>query len=169
VKNIKYRIVLIALFVAILSSCNNSLTIEPISKEMNDNFITGKRLNTNYFSTQDVMQYYQISHYSALSAAELQGKLHKFVQAKYRLKKNDTLNNLTILFYEKKLFGDYEDIVFESARDNENRTLIGYEDNLIARTEFTRLKNENGKAAYWQLLYIKDSKPLSKIDTIELH
>jgi hypothetical protein len=167
--NIKYNTVFIAFFIVVVSSCNNSLTIEPISKEMNDDFLTGEGLDTSYFNTYDVMQYYQISHYSTLSATELQGKLNKFVQNRYQLKKNDKLNNLTILFYKKKLFGDYEDIVFESARDNENRTLIGYEDNLIARTEFTRLKNENAKAAYWQLLYIKDSKPLSKIDTIELH
>ncbi|WP_345954435.1 hypothetical protein [Mucilaginibacter sp. PAMB04168] len=153
-------------------SCNRhaALKIEPISIEFNERFLTGERLDTNYFSTRDVMQYYQVSNYGNQSSKNLLAKLSTYTSSRYHFKNMDTVNNLTLLFYKKRMFVDYSDHLYESARDNDNRTLEGYSNDLIARITYERLKKNRQKIVVTKYLYpIDDNKPLGQTDTLTVH
>jgi hypothetical protein len=161
-----------ALLCLSMLSCNRhaALTIEPISKEFNERFLTGEMLDSSYFSTKDVMQYYQVSNFGALSPENLLAKLSWFTSSRYDLKKMDTVNNLTLFFYRKRMFVDYSDHLYESARDNENRTLEGYSNDLIAYITYERLKTDRRRVKVHKYLFTtNDYKPLGQTDTITVN
>lgn len=152
-------------------SCNNHapLLVEPISQEYNDSFLTGKGLDARYFSTKDVVQYYQVSNFSSLPPHVVLAKLGDFAKAHYPLNRIDSIKNLSLFFYEKKLFTDYSKQVYESARDNENRTLEGYADDLIAWIIYERLKNDNFKVVRSRyFISHHNQKPVELRDTFTL-
>jgi hypothetical protein len=161
-----------ALLCLAMLSCNRhaALIIEPISKDFNERFLTGEMLEPSYFSTKDVMQYYQVSNFDALSPRDLLAKLSGFTSSRYDLKKMDTVNDLTVLFYRKRIFVDYSDHLYESARDNENRTLEGYSNDLMAYITYERLKTDRRKIIVDRYLYpTDDDKPVEQTDTITVN
>lgn len=162
--------IFITLLTLIIGGCHNheALTIEPISKEFNTRFLTGEGLDSHFFSTKDVMQYYQISNFNNLPSKDLLFKIDDFVKSHYQLIKMDSLDKLTLLFYKKRLFVDYSDHLYESARDNETRTLEGYSNDLSAWIEFTRLKEDRKKIMRQQEIYMNNGKQLSRSDTLIL-
>ena len=129
-----------------MSSCKNdaALIIEPISKVYNTKFLTGTGLDRRIFSTTDVVQYYQIDNYDSLSDKILLDTISKFVNMHYPLIGTDSIKRMTIFFYRKRFFVDYNDNLYESARDNENRTLEGYADDLIARVDCKKYDPNKG-------------------------
>lgn len=161
-----------ALLCLAILSCNrhSALTIEPISKEFNERFLTGEMMDRSYFSSKDVVQYYQVSNLGALSPKNLLAKLSGFTSSRYDLKKMDTVNNLTVLFYRKRMFVDYSDHLYESARDNDNRTLEGYSNDLMAYITYERLKTDRSKVKVHKYLFSTDDhKPVGQTDTITLN
>jgi hypothetical protein len=80
---------LFSLTVLAMLSCNGhaAFTIEFISKEFNERFLTGEMLEPSYFSTKDVMQYYQVSNFSALLPKDQLAKLSVFTNFRYDLKR----------------------------------------------------------------------------------
>lgn len=129
-----------------MSGCknNSALLIEPISKEYNAKFLTGTGLDNRLFSTTDVVQYYQIANYEGVSDKILLDTISKFVNRHYPVIKTDSSKRMTIFFYRKRFFVDYSDHLYESARDNENRTLEGYADDLIARVDCKKYDPNKG-------------------------
>lgn len=163
---------LFALLCLAMLSCNrhSALTIEPISKEFNERFLTGEMLDSSVFSTKDVMQYYQVSNFGDLSPKDLLAKLSGFTSSRYDLKKMDMVNQLTVLFYRKRMFVDYSDHLYESARGNENRTLEGYSNDLMAYITYERLKTDRRKVKVLKYLFRTDDyKPVGQTDTITVN
>jgi len=162
-------LIFIASLTAVISSCGNPapLTVEPISAELNQKFLTGKGLDRHYFGTRDVVQYYQVSNFSNLPAAAVLNKLNNFVNTHYRFGKTDSLQNLTVLFYRKQLLVNYSKLVYASARDNEYRTLDGQTGNLVARIQYTLLTGKR-QVARRMLFYTNGVKQLAQADTISL-
>lgn len=163
---------ILALLCLVMLSCNrySALTIEPISKEFNERFLTGEMLEPSYFSTKDVMQYYQVYNFGDLSPKDLLAKLSGFTSSRYDLNKMDTVNNLTVLFYRKRMFVDYSDHLYESARDNDNRTLESYSNDLMAHISYERLKTDRRKVKIHKYLFpTDDDKPVEQTDTITVN
>ena len=78
---------------------NNTMIIEPIDKEFNEQLLTGKGLDSNLFSMKELLQYYQISNFSNLTQNDFQLKLNEFVSENYKI---NNFSNFTILFYKKE-------------------------------------------------------------------
>ncbi|MFD1256935.1 hypothetical protein ACFQ3S_09015 [Mucilaginibacter terrae] len=142
------------------------MVVEPISKEFNDEYLTGKGLDTNFFNPTDVMQYYQVSNYGGLTADQIFARLHDFSIASYPPRKLTHIQQLTILFYKQKLFVDYRDHLYESARDNDTRRLSDYHDDLLASISFERLKDDPRKMSLQKILYNKGKFQKEMNDTI---
>jgi hypothetical protein len=151
----------------LIYSCrqNNELVVQPISEEFNNEFLTGK-LDKHYFSTRDVMQYYQVSNFSGLPDQQIFAKLDSFALSTFPLAKLNHLQMLTLLFYEKKMFIDYRDHLYESAQDNDTRRLEGYSDELLATITFERLKEDPKRMSFHRVLYNKDKLRIKATDTI---
>lgn len=167
-----FAVTVVALLCLAMLSCNRhaALTIEPISKEFNEHFLTGEMMDPGYFSTKDVMQYYQVSNFDALSPKDLLAKLSGFTSSQYDLSRMDTVNNLTVLFYRKRMFVDYSDHLYESARDNDNRTLEGYSNDLMAHISYERLKTDRRRVIVHRFLFpTDDDKPVGQTDTITVN
>lgn len=144
------------------------MVIQSISKEFNDEYLTGKGLDTNYFSTGDVIQYYQVSNYNGLTADQILGTLHAFSIANYPPGKLVHIQQLTILFYKKKLFVDYGDHLYESARDNDTRRLYDYGDDLLASISFEQIKDDPRKISLKKIIYDKGKFQKMVMDTISV-
>ncbi|MGY3213126.1 hypothetical protein [Mucilaginibacter sp. HD30] len=167
------RLTYISLAILLLflySSCNRQkeMVIEPISEEFNKEYITGKGLDTNFFNNTDVMQYYQVTNYGGLNADQILANLHDFSIASYPPSKLTHIQTLTLLFYEKKLFVDYRDHLYESARDNDTRRLYDYGDELLASITFERLKDDPRKMSLQKIVYDKDKLKKEVVDTISV-
>jgi hypothetical protein len=78
--------------------------------------------------------------------------------------------NLTVLFYRKRMFVDYSDHLYESARDNESRTPEGYSNDLIVYITYERLKTGRKKVKVNKYLFpTDDDKPVRQTDTITVN
>lgn len=142
--------------------------VQPISEEFNNEYLTGKGLDTNYFSTSDVVQYYHVSNFDGLQANQLLANLHAFSIASFPPGKLAHIKKLSLLFYKKKLFVNYNDHLYESARDNDSRRLLGYNDELLACISFERIKDASQKMSLKQILYCKGKLQNKVIDTISV-
>ena len=145
---------------------NNTMIIEPIDKEFNEQLLTGKGLDSNLFSMKELLQYYQISNFSNLTQNDFQLKLNEFVSENYKI---NNFSNFTILFYKKENFVNYSKYVYEAARDNQNGSIEEYKSNLIAKIVIIKAKDDLEKAVRHTTLYDKDSVVLEKIDKINLN
>lgn len=148
--------------------CNRSdkLVVQPISEDFNHEYLTGG-LDTNFFNTHDVMQYYEVSKYGGLPNDQILTQLDSFATATFPARKLDQIQTLTLLFYKKKLFTDYRDHLYESAMDNENRRLEGYTDDLVAAIIFERLKENPKYISFNRLIYNENNKlQIDATDTI---
>ena len=172
IMKVKYaRITLVVLFIAgCCYGCNRdqAFMIEPIDAEFNVRLRTGKGLRPELFSTTDVLQYYQIDNCSNLRSADLKRKLNDFSDKYYKQKRLAKIQQLTILFYQKQLFTDYGDHLYECARDNENGTLNGYADYLKARIYFIKLSTDSNKVVRHTNIYNAGNKTVSSIDTLQI-
>lgn len=161
-----------ALVIMLYSGCDNNaeLSIKPISQEYNEQFLTGKGLDPRYFSTNDVVQYYQVSDFDNLSPSNMLTKLGAFVDVRYRASMKDSVKNLNVLFYRQKWLAGYSKHLYESARDNETRTLEGYSDDLVAWVTYERLKGDDKKLIRTRSYFFsaKGLKPLEQRDTVVL-
>ncbi|RZL20474.1 MAG: hypothetical protein EOO89_00100 [Pedobacter sp.] len=151
------RIVQISVVFSLLTliySCNqqNDLVVQPISEEFNHEYLTGG-LDKNFFNTIDVTQYYQVSNYRNLTDKQILTKLDSFAMASFPPVKFPDIQELTLLFYKKKLFVDYKDHLYESAREDENRHLEGYSDELLAIVTFERIKENPKKISFDRIVY----------------
>jgi hypothetical protein len=167
-----FVILFAASLVTLYCSCtkNNELSIEPISQEYNDRFVTGEGLDARYFSTKDVVQYYKVSGINNFTPQIVLVKLGAFTDAHYKANIRDNVQNLNVLFYREKWFAGYDKHLYESARDNENRTLEGHSDDMVAWITYERLKGDAVKVARTRsfLGHTADAKPLELRDTLAL-
>jgi len=161
-----------ALFLTLFCGCGDKseFSIEPINQEYNEQFLTGKGLDARYFSTKDVVQYYQVSDFNSLSPSNVLTKLGAFVDVRYRGNMRDSIKILNVLFYRKKWMAGYDKHLYESARDNENRTLEGYSDDLVVWMTYERVKGDDKKLARTRSYFFpaKGFKPLEQRDTVVL-
>ena len=169
----KRRTIKTYLAISLLIACyscthQKEITIEPISEEFNNEYLTGKGLDTNFFNNTDVMQYYQVTNYGGLTADQILGNLHDFSIASYPPSKLTHVQTLTLLFYKKKLFVDYRDHLYESARDNDTRRLYDYGNELLASITFERLKDDPRKMSLQKIVYDKDKLEKEVVDTISV-
>lgn len=162
------RIYIILLAACLICGCSKTELVEPISQEYNARFLTGKGLDPRYFSTKDVVQYYQVSGFEGLSSNTIFAKLDTFVNAHYKAGLTDSIESLNILFYRKKWLAGYNKLLYESARDNENRTLTGHSDDLVAWITYERLKGEPVKLIRSRSYFAQGKPPLEQRDTVIL-
>ena len=164
-KNLVNLILLLIVF--ILTSCDKEpLKITAIDPELNESFLTGNNLNLDFFSTQNVLQYYEVERYAQLDAKLLQGQLDQFILDNYRANFNK-LKELKVLFYQKRLFSTYRNQLYEKARASENGTLEGENKNLIALISYVRLTTKPHYFVRHSYLYV--TQPTStKTDTLSL-
>jgi hypothetical protein len=172
--NKRYWELTIAALIMLSCSCSyqKTLLIEPISQEFNEKFITLQGLDTSMFSKNDVVQYYQVSDYRGLPGDTLLARLNAFTNVHYKFNNTDldSVNALNIFFYKKRLFVDYSKNLYTSARDNENKTLEGYSDDLLAWISYQRLKENRQKIIYNRYLFAsKEYKALALRDTLSLN
>jgi hypothetical protein len=172
--NKRYWELTIGALIMLSCSCSNqkTLLIEPISQEYNERFITLQGLDTSMFSKNDVVQYYQVSDYSDLPGDTVLARLSAFTNVHYKFNNTDlnSVNALNIFFYKKRLFVDYGKNLYTSARDNENKTLEGYSDDLLAWISYQRLKENKQKIIYNRYLFAsKEYKALELRDTLSLN
>lgn len=167
-----YIILFAASFITLYCSCskNGELSVEPISQEYNEQFLTGKGLDTRFFSTKDVVQYYQVSDFNSSSPSIVLAKLGAFADVRYRARLRNNIKNLNVLFYQKKWFAGYSKHLYESARDNENRALEGYSDDLVAWITYEKLKGDDKKLVRTRsyFFHANGGKPSEQRDTVAL-
>jgi len=156
--NNMFRKLFVIAFTLLFYSCysKEELKIEPISKEYNDRFLTLTGLDTSLFNTKELVQYYQVSSYENLPPEAFLTKLGDFTNARYLFNKRDGVNTLNIFFYKKRLFVDYSKDMYRSARDNENRTLEGYSDDLVALITYERLKDNKPATIFSKFFYASE-------------
>lgn len=157
--------------VTMLLSCQRqpNLLIESISKESNEAFLTGKNLDPRLYSTKIAFQYYQIKGYTHLPAKDIAFKLDSFVKLRYPLKENRHRKSLTIWFYRKQLYSDYDDVVYESARESENGSLIGHPEDIVALLELEFQANgERTLIKHICVYHPERGEPLVKLDTVNM-
>jgi hypothetical protein len=164
--------VLSILCITVYYGCSNreELSVEPVSKEYNDQFLTGKGLDARFFSTKDVVQYYQVSRFNTLPPKVVLAKLNAFVNARYETSMRDSVSTLNVLFYKKRWFADYDKLVYEAARENENRSLDGHSDDLVAWITYQKVKGDNDKLILGRFFFLNHAsrKPLEERDTVDL-
>jgi len=161
-----------ALLIASFISCTNTdtMTIEPIDKELNSQLLTGERLDPNLFSRTDLLQYYQVSDTDGVPQAEIQEKLNGFVEKNYDLKEIAKAASLTIFFYKKEMLTDYERRdLFESARDNESGSITGQDNNKLSVVLLRQVPGSDKKLVRQLTLYDKDAVLLNATDTININ
>lgn len=159
------------LLVIALQSCQRhaSLVIEPISEENNEALLTGKNLDLRLYSIKNTFQYYQIDGYSNLSAKKLAFKLDSFAKLRYPIKENKHRERLVIWFYKTQLYSNYSDLVYESARENENGSLTGHAEDIVALIDLEFLtKNKNILIRHTYIYYPKPGDTLAEHDTLSI-
>jgi len=167
----KKYIALTAFVITGLISCTNNqtMTIEPIDKELNNQLLTGERLDPNLFSRTDLLQYYQVSNSEGLANADVLEKLKTFVDKNYNLKDFTKVSTLKILFYKKELLSDVDSRnLYESARDNETGMLNGQNDNLLSLMIFRQVPGSDKKLVRQITLYDKDVVLIDTTDTVDI-
>jgi hypothetical protein len=143
------------------------LVIEPISEESNAALLTGKNLDLRLYSIKNTFQYYQIDGYSNLSAKKLAFKLDSFAMVRYSIKENKHREHLVIWFYKKQLYSNYSDLVYESARENENGSLTDHSEDVVALIDLEFLtKSKKILIRDTYIYYPKGSKSLAEHDTV---
>lgn len=161
------KTLLLLLFV-IFSCSNDKLKIEPISSQLNMELSTGKNLDPNFFSTNSIFQYYQVSNYNNLSNNNLLIELESFVKNKYPNQEIEKHDNISILFYKKRILMNYDvNTIYESARDNEMGSIYGYENNLVSKILYCK-ENSKKEKTFIRIMYNKHNVVLSKEDIIKL-
>ncbi|MCZ4222910.1 hypothetical protein [Pedobacter rhodius] len=140
--------------------------MQPISDEFNRQYISGKGLDTNYFNPNDVMQYYQVSNYEDLADNQILSELEVFATTRFPSYKLQQLRKLTLLFYKKKMFIDYQDHLYESARENDNRRLEGHAKELLASITLERTNKNSKNMSRKSVLYDNGKFKMKLIDTI---
>jgi hypothetical protein len=124
------------------------MTIEPIDKEFNEQLLTGKGLDSNLFSTKEIIQYYKIGNYEELKAEEFTLKLNQFIIENYKFNDIKDKKDFTLLFYKNDILADYNKYLYESARDNQNGYLENYSENLVlkirlkAKSDLNKIKSQ---------------------------
>jgi hypothetical protein len=169
--NNKYCALTLTALIMLFCSCSNhdNVLIEPISAEYNERFLTLQGLDQSMFSEKDVVQYYQVSNFKGLSRDTVLARLGAFASIHYKFNKMDSVNTLDIFFYRKRLFVDYSKNLYVSARDNDNRTLEGYSDDLLAWISYERLKSNRLKIIRSMYLHSdKEHRLLELRDTLSL-
>lgn len=167
----KKYIALTAFVISGLISCTNNqtMTIEPIDKELNNQLLTGERLDPNLFSRTDLLQYYQVSNSEGLANADVLEKLKTFVDKNYNLKDFTKVSTLKILFYKKELLSDVDSRnLYESARDNETGMINGQNDNILSFIIFKQVPGSIKKLVREITLYDKDVVLLDTTDTVDI-
>ena len=126
-----------------LSACHvkSSLRIQPIDAELNHKFMSGDGLDSNYFSTKQIFQYYELENSDYLSKSELLKTINAFIEKQYVLSGRNNTESLRIFFYRKDLFSRYGNNVYESAREQESGRIEDENDNLVAQVDFTKNSN----------------------------
>jgi hypothetical protein len=162
----KYIIVsLFSLLVLFYSCGGNTPVITPIDTELNEQYLK-KELDPAFFSGSNILQYYEISGYKAMPPSVLQASIDSFIDSRYSYDDIRRFESVTILIYKKALFSRYN--VYEAARESENGSLYGYEDDLVARTGFEKLAGDGSRLIRFRLLYDNNKLVMNTRDTIEL-
>ncbi|TRW25664.1 hypothetical protein FMM05_05420 [Flavobacterium zepuense] len=168
----KKKFAITALLIASFISCTNkdTMTIEPIDKELNSQLLTGERLDPNLFSRADLLQYYQVSDTDGVPQSEIQEKLNGFVEKNYDFKEVAKFASLTIFFYKKEMLTDYERRdLFESARDNESGSITGQDNNKLSVVLLRQVPGSDKKLVRQFTLYDKNAVLLNATDTLNIN
>jgi hypothetical protein len=159
----------IALTVFCCISCgNDTVEIEPIDPEFNTQLLTGERLDPNFFSRKDILQYYQIDNYKAKSATELAKVLTDYTTLYYNTSQLAVFNQADIIFYQKKWFKDYSSHLYTLVQDNDSGFITEYKDYLIGVVSFEKIKNNSDKLIRTVRIYDPETA-YKHTDTLTLH
>lgn len=164
-----FRQILVFACLFVFSSCKktNKVEIIPIDKELNEKFLNGKGLDTNYFNTDHVLQYYEVVP-GASNEKQLLAKLNKFVQNRYLGQASRVPETLNIFFYETSFLTDYSKDLYRVARDSEYGALEKHTDELMAQYSFERIGEHPNKIMRNTFFYYHVKKPLQLSDTLSL-
>ena len=164
----KFRTLTVALLVFALSGCKTATTfsITPIDKAFNAKLLNGKDLDKSFFSSSDLLQYYEVSGQNGLSETELLTRLDQYVAAHYKLDTLKNMKTLSIFFYEKTTFSDYSKSIYRDVRESENGSLPDQKDHLIALFSYKRLLGEQGGIQRNRFVYKDTKNVIDKTDTI---
>lgn len=159
---VKYLSVLV---VVSLCACakRDGIVIEPIDEELNRQLITGERLNVNLFSSRNIVQYYQISNSDTDKSQELRAAIDEMIQRNYSPTMISSFETMIIHIYRKGIFDNYEDEVYQAARDNEFGSLDNRNGDKIGLVYFRTI---NRKLVREVILYHKDSILHAATDTV---
>ncbi|EDM36956.1 hypothetical protein PBAL39_18819 [Pedobacter sp. BAL39] len=164
-----YQQILVFACLFVLSSCKETSRVEilPIDKELNEKFLSGKGLDTNYFNMDHVLQYYEVVP-GASTEKQLLAKLNKFVQKRYLGQHSRVPGTLHIFFYETSFLTDYSKDLYRVARDSEYGALEKHSDELLAQYSFERIEEHPNKIMRNTFFYYHVKKPLQLSDTLSL-
>jgi len=143
---------------------NNNMIISPIDKEFNEQLLTGKGLDLNFFSRLEVVQYYTIKGYDDLLTNEFKSKVEKFILEKYNYNEVIKRKYFTILFY-KDDFTDYKKNLYESARDNQNGFIEGGNQKLILKIALQSI-NEIDKKVNMKVIHYEKGEVVTEYVSI---
>ena len=164
----KFRTLTVALLIFALSGCKtaNTFSISPIDEEFNAKLLTGKDLDKSFFSSRDLLQYYEVSGQEGLSETDLLNRLDQYVATHYKLDTLKTMKTLSIFFYEKTAFSDYSKSLYRDVRESENGSLPDQKDHLIALFSYKRLLEGRGGIQRNRFIYQDTKSIIDKTDTI---
>lgn len=161
-----------AFFILVFSyfSCsNNIVAIEPINTELNQQLLTGNGLDPNLFSRKEITQYYQIDNYEQLTSAKLEGELNEYVSGNYTLKQIATFRQVNIIFYQKKLFKNYNNHLYTLVQDSDSGFISNYKNDLVGVVSFEKLKGKRGKLLRKTRIIQNSENTFQRTDTITIH
>ena len=162
---------LVFLSLIILAGCKNNsgnLLIEPIDENLNGRLITGQGLNPNYYSQKDLFQYYEVANDGALPADSLFLKLNTFISKKYKRTAIGQASTLTVFFYKKSWFNNYDKHIYEAAMYSENGNIEDYHDDLLARIWLVKLNKTGDQYLRYCWFYKQGAESVERKDTVDM-
>ena len=119
-----------------------------------------------FFSSTELLQYYEISGQESLASPDLLSKLDDYIKQRYDFGKLPHMKRLTIFFYEKTLFNDYSKSLYRDVRESENGSLPDQKDHLIALFGYNRFPNQPDALERNRYIYKDAKNVIDKTDTI---
>ncbi|MCP9611088.1 hypothetical protein [Coprobacter tertius] len=149
------KIILLLLLPAICHGCSDeNVSIEPIGD------------SGRYKMGNDEFQYYTVANYKNCSPDSLLKILCNFCRQKHLTKSVAQNDFVSIFFYEKTLFADYQEHISDAIR-SETGSIDKYSRNLIAKIYYLKIAHDKN-VVLTKIIYNKDSIILLKRDTLEM-
>jgi hypothetical protein len=160
------QIVLIALLFILQSCTQQKFSITPINAEANKDLLNVKGLDTRLFSTKDIFQYYEIDGYKNIPKEDLLDKIQEFAVERHPVKGSESWETLNVFFYRESIFSNYNNKVYEAARESESGRILDSNDDIVAVFHLSRLKAKPRQYLRSVLIYDDGDILMEKTDSI---